>query len=279
MDNKKLSTTCSLCKQNFPPEDMQDMALLPANLIHHYEEWFGKPLEVQVDSEQSKAIVCYNCFVRYSGTQHTTQLDILSNSWDKYAIKDDLLSLALIHGRKLSYLMRFAGAIRLHEESVAEHSYWVTLISYAISQKYFKDIPINTQNLFITAMFHDWSEIITSDVITPLKVQIKKLYDQIEDNIVASLEKKIGIDNLSSLMSDFNNLTSVEGAIVAIADKISCYLYIREEALLGNQNFRKGVLAKVENDLFDMVGKIKLPSDQVAIFEQAIEEIIKTIED
>jgi 5'-deoxynucleotidase YfbR-like HD superfamily hydrolase len=262
---------CEICKNFILKEDTQELQLFPINILHQYHKWFGKELDVGEDlhSQNNKAIVCYNCATRYVNTQSSVQLNIMNNYWDKLSIKDDLFSILLLHGRKLSYLMRFAGSIKIHEESVAEHSYWTTLLAFSIWQNYFKDKKISLEDLFLTAMFHDWSEIITSDIIDPLKIKIKELYNKVEDKIIIELSEKINLSNLQTLMDEFNKKSTLTGIIVSFADKLSCYLYINEECKLGNQNFRENLVEKIEGQLHTIVENITLGED--------IKEIFKTI--
>ena len=86
-------------------------------------------------------------------------------------------------------------------ESVAEHSYIVSIIAHAlalISREVFNNGEINPERVAIIALFHDSTEIFTGDMPTPVKYlndDIKQIYSKIEqtaaEKLISSLPESL----------------------------------------------------------------------------------------
>jgi 5'-deoxynucleotidase len=160
----------------------------------------------------------------------------------------------------MNYMVRFGSEVNANPESLAEHSYMVLMLAIQIAKQY--QLDIGFERLVSIAMLHDVSEIMTSDIPTPLKnTAVKKESDELENDAVDIIKDKwqLWIGDLESY--NYKDLDNLESRIVKAADYISAIVYAVEEAYIGNKsmavvrdrsmvNFRKWVRLDWEREIF-----------------------------
>lgn len=167
------------------------------------------------------------------------------------------LSEYLLDIDNLRSITRFQTAPRNARETVAEHSFYVT----AIVLKLHDYFDFNVEVALKTALMHDYSEVYISDVPHTIKAANKELAIALE---VA--EAKINKDKLSDTyaqyIDEFNNCSTAEGCMVALADVLSVLMYSRYEVKLGNKEYMREVYHrsfKRVNDVLKKAEKYLLP--------------------
>ena len=153
---------------------------------------------------------------------------------------------------KLRNIIRYQTAPRNKSESVAEHSFFVA--SYVL--KLYEYYEFDLQKALSLALLHDYSEVYISDVPHPIKAQNPELNKALED-----AEDKVNRQRLSDTVADwlqeFNNKSSVEGKICALADILSVVTYSKYEADLGNKDYMLQVYNGVKKRYVNCVNMLK----------------------
>ncbi|MCG7844155.1 MAG: HD domain-containing protein [Methanomassiliicoccales archaeon] len=91
---------------------------------------------------------------------------------------------------QLRYQQRWARAPRIPRTSVLGHMLMVAVMSYLCSLR-IKAGPKRTVNNFYTALFHDLPEVLTKDIITPVKKSVGGLEELIADYEEQEVEEKL----------------------------------------------------------------------------------------
>ena len=129
----------------------------------------------------------------------------------------------------LRNLIRYQNVHRQVGESVAEHSWYVSVFVLKLREYY----NFNLEIALKTALIHDIMESKISDVPHNIKEQNPNLAEAIEkaeDNVTASILS----DEALGLMKHFNNGSSPEGLACQLADVLSVVLYANAELRSGN---------------------------------------------
>lgn len=157
---------------------------------------------------------------------------------------------------KMKYIKRWGLMRNTREENIQEHSLQVAMVAHALAS--IKNALFgggaDVGRVLELAVFHEASEVITGDLVTPIKyfnVEIRKAYKQIE----AVANKKL-LDMLpgelkpvyAPLLSGERTELENEWRIVKQADKLCAYLKCIEELKAGNGEFERAK-EKIKADL------------------------------
>jgi putative hydrolase of HD superfamily len=114
------------------------------------------------------------------------------------------------------------------KESVAEHSFRMTVIGYLLS---FREPKANAMRTTLMCLFHDLHEARTGD-----HNYVNKRYVRVdEDRAVQDLAKGLPMrDELLSLTRDFAEGKSIEARLSRDADQLDLILSLKEQQDLGN---------------------------------------------
>lgn len=168
-------------------------------------------------------------------------------------------------------------------ESVAEHSYVVSVIAHAlalVSREIFNNSDINPERIATIALFHDATEIFTGDMPTPVKYlndDIKQIYSKIEQNAADKLLVSLP-DCLKDEYKFALNSTENEYRFVKAADSLSALIKCLEEESCSNREFlvaKKQILEKLE--AMKMVEVDYFLENFIKSFELSLDEIDITI--
>ncbi len=91
---------------------------------------------------------------------------------------------------ELRYQVRWAGVHRIPKTSVLSHSLFVAQLAYLFSLAV-SACPNRIYNNFFTGLFHDLPEVLTRDIISPIKRSIEGLKDLLGDYEKQQMEKII----------------------------------------------------------------------------------------
>jgi len=140
---------------------------------------------------------------------------------------------------RLRYVKRFSICPRVHEESVAEHSYFVAFISMMIAEDLVASgVEVDIKTLLCRALLHDLDEVFSGDFIRMFKHDNPEVKDAIEKTTIKMMQ------NFTQEYPAGKNLLHYwstakdddrEGSILAYADFLSVVSYIWQEVNAGNR--------------------------------------------
>ena len=127
----------------------------------------------------------------------------------------------------LEKLIRLPGKFKYFEHNVAAHSFKVTKIAqYMATVEEYHGNKIDWKSLYEKSLNHDFAEVFTGDIKTPVKYaskELKHLFSQVEEEMVDTFIKEeiptqyqhVYRERLQEGKDD-----SLEGQILSVADKI-----------------------------------------------------------
>ena len=133
----------------------------------------------------------------------------------------------------LKKIIRYNHRPRLQDESVAEHSFFVSIICLKIMAKIDVNKEVQRKVLIMSAL-HDTAESMTSDI----PHDVKKRYPDME-RMLNRIEKEYYEDNWSAYLEDMKAIDhdgQLAMAIVKLADAYSVYQWSINERELGSRS-------------------------------------------
>jgi putative hydrolase of HD superfamily len=124
---------------------------------------------------------------------------------------------------QLRFQARWAHLHRIPKTSVLGHSLYVAILSYLFSLE-IKACPRRAVNNFLTGLFHDLPEVLTRDIISPVKRSVEGLSDLIKGYEKEMLDKEVyGLlpegwhaDFRMFAEHEFENFVTVDGEVLQI---------------------------------------------------------------
>ncbi len=143
--------------------------------------------------------------------------------------------------RSAAHIKRYHTTPMFAQESVAEHSHFVAMITRIICHALeHAGHPVDTLRAVDLAMIHDYEEAISGDIISTFKHSepeltdlLQRLTDKAIDQVFEGLP-----DDLGGYYIDLwrgHNAGSVEGQIVSVADKLAGLAFSHEQLRMGNE--------------------------------------------
>ena len=156
----------------------------------------------------------------------------------------------LLNQRALSHIDRYDKTPKIGTNSVAEHSFYITLYGMFIGDMISatEGIQINKELLIRKLLLHDNEERITGDIIFTTHTENKALGEELERVRCRiadeELFKDIVFDRQTQELADYYIMlfktakdNSIEGLIVDFTDKFEILMYALEQRKLGNRHF------------------------------------------
>lgn len=167
--------------------------------------------------------------------------------------------------RSAAHIKRYHTTPMFTQESVAEHSHFVAMITRIICHELERAAqPVDTLRAVDLAMIHDYEEAISGDIISTFKHSDPELTGLLErlagkaiDEVFEDLPPALGSYYID-LWRTHN--ASIEGEIVAVADKLAGLAFTQEQLRMGNQYMEpiyhrfQAVLRAVPYPWWDLVG-------------------------
>ena len=159
---------------------------------------------------------------------------------------------------RIKYIPRWSLMRQSRPEYVAEHSAEVMQLAHTLAlignTKFGKSY--NVENIVLSALYHDISEILTGDMPTPVKYKdeaLKTAYKVMEEHANLQLIETLDPDICPFIAPHITleSLTSEEVAILKGADKLSALIKCIEESRSGNDEF-ESAFCSIENSLIQM---------------------------
>lgn len=162
---------------------------------------------------------------------------------------------------RMKYIRRWGLMASSREENVQEHSLQVAMFVHglALLENKFYNGQFDPEHLMALAVYHETAEVITGDLVTPIKYYneemrsvYKKIEKQAEERMLEMLPEE--------LQEDFRPLVQPkdeqERALLKAADTLASYTKCLEELRLGNREFEKAknaIQKKLEASPFQSV--------------------------
>ncbi len=142
----------------------------------------------------------------------------------------------MIDLRELMYRRRWAICRTVKDQSVAEHSYFVTIYAHQIAtwlnatNRVEKQVCV--EHVVYMALVHDWEESFTGDIPGPVKHKIAKT--GYSEYLEKGVEDRFSGYSLISFYGDHRD-DYTENRILKIANLIDEVCYLTEERRMGNR--------------------------------------------
>lgn len=118
------------------------------------------------------------------------------------------------------------------KQSVAEHSYRMTLIAFILANLVEKDEPVDLKKLLLMCLIHDFPEARTSDLNYVNKryvfVNEKKVIEEIKQSYPCG-------ETIEHLIKEYNDRATLESKLAHDADQLELLLFLKKEYELGNK--------------------------------------------
>lgn len=142
---------------------------------------------------------------------------------------------------RLRFVQRYNRYPRTHNESVAEHMYFVSLFSMLIARELCIEskMKINWHFLMSACLLHDADEAVMGDIDGPLKQRypaLKQILDECGMVTMTTILGKCDATRVDEAVDAYIGAKDcgVEGQIIAIADYMSVLQFAAIEMLSGN---------------------------------------------
>ncbi len=155
---------------------------------------------------------------------------------------------------RMKYILRWNLMKNTSSENLQEHSLQVAVLAHAlalIANRLYGG-TVDPEQTATIALFHETSETITGDLVSPIKYfnpEIRDAYQKIEhvakQRLLNMLPNELKDDYRGIL---FPNARSEEYRLVKAADKIGAYIKCLEEIRAGNSEFSRAKV-KIERDI------------------------------
>lgn len=153
----------------------------------------------------------------------------------------------------LSSQIRYNNRIRLKDEDLAQHSYYVCYNIVHVGYEYNIDDKI-VQEAVCRAIFHDMDEQFTSDIPHDCKVEYPELKKMVTEIGYVYMQKRAPF--AIKYFNDYISKDDIATVLVAIGDAISVLQYTNRETSLGNNT---AAMQEISNEVRTRV--IKLLAD------------------
>jgi 5'-deoxynucleotidase len=147
---------------------------------------------------------------------------------------------------RMRFVKRWGLMRNTHVENLQEHSLQVAMLAHALAiiRNTLFAGTVRPERAATLALYHDAAEVITGDVVAPIKhfnPAITEAHRVIEDianeRLRGMLPSELAASFTPLLFPDDSD--AAEWAIVKAADKLTAYLKCLEELRAGNDDFRK----------------------------------------
>lgn len=156
---------------------------------------------------------------------------------------------------KLKHIVRYNTRRHLKDESVAEHSFYVALISLLICEENKFDDKI-TKDAVIKALLHDMPEIELNDITHDAKEKLKIR------NYLKKYEDEYFRDNFPEYAALMIHNKGIASTVVEIADAMSVLQYTDNEQQMGNvdsdiEDIRQNSISRIEYNINKLNSQLK----------------------
>lgn len=152
----------------------------------------------------------------------------------------------------LCFIKRYSVIPRLHEESIAEHSFFVS----SIVIKLYDDYEFDLGEALIMAVTHDWTESYTDDITIATKRAFPVIAKAV-NRAELSIAKKEFSGIVYNAWKSYKESATVEAKIVKYADTLQVIQYAQNEVNMGNDGYMQSVLADAHIRSYKLEAELK----------------------
>ena len=162
----------------------------------------------------------------------------------------NLASIFFTANKRLSSIIRYNTTLKIRNESVAEHSYFVAF--YAMMLADFIE-GINKQRVLELCLIHDYEESLSGDIPHYLKMEYPEMNNALETMNKEIMNRLLYKDEYYiKLWEESRGDSTLEAKLLLFCDKLSCLIYAREEVSMGNK-YMKDILDRVYVMMINMI--------------------------
>ncbi len=168
---------------------------------------------------------------------------------------------------RMKYINRWALMKNTSNENLCEHSFEVAIIAHALciigNERLSRNYDADKASVF--ALYHDFTEIITGDMPTPIKYKndtLKTAYKNIERETAQSLVEYLPNDLKGEYEKIMLDIPDELKPIIKAADKISALIKCTEEMKMGNNEFKTA-----KQSTYEAIKKMNLPEANMFLDE------------
>ena len=166
---------------------------------------------------------------------------------------------------QLRFQIRWSHLHRVPKTSVLGHMLIVAMISYVLSLQS-KTSPETCVNNYFTGLFHDLPEVLTRDIINPVKGSVEGLRDLIKEYEKQEMERKIykllpeaWHEQMRMYTEDeFVDLKDREGKLVKAVDRLTAFIevYLSEKNGIQNEDLESAKFSLLEEFKGEIIADI-----------------------
>lgn len=155
----------------------------------------------------------------------------------------------------LSSQIRYNNRIRIKNEDLAQHSFYVAYNILQVGYDYKIEKSI-VQEAVCRAIFHDLDEMFTSDIPHDCKVEFPELKEMVKNIGLEYIKKKASF--ATQYFLDYSEKEDLANLLVDIGDAISVLQYSNREISLGNGTKQMHeIMDEVTNRLYNLFEKLE----------------------
>ena len=180
---------------------------------------------------------------------------------------------------RMKYISRWSLMRNTRTENVAEHSYYVSVLSHALAV-IARDVfgkSVDPGRVAAAALYHDMPEILTGDLPTPIKyygADIKHAYKEIEKEASTRLLSSLTNDMKPGISAAANDDDNLVKTLVKAADKLDAYIKCIEEISAGNNDFKTALIqTKQALDSMDIPEVKYFTDNYLKAFSMTVDEL------
>ena len=167
----------------------------------------------------------------------------------------------------------YEGFKRNDVDSVASHSYLVSVFSYLLARELRKEgVDIDPDKTLKIALFHDAGETITGDIGTMAKELARSTFNHIEKKAFTILMRNVSdLDEVQLYLDEYQALETLESQLVKVCDLLDALLQAQSNGSVNTTSLKKNIFymsrTKIKNKyLRDLLSKaIYLISDRMLL--------------
>lgn len=153
---------------------------------------------------------------------------------------------------RLSLFKRYRDTPTIAQESIAEHQYFVSLITKILCDKYGVPDDVKLRALEI-ALIHDCAESMSDDFTYSMKYEngadkFRDALEVVEEGIMHEIAENLHYNDLEERYNEYKGRETLPARIVKLADWYSVLLFCRTEISRGNnisiKKIYEGALAR-----------------------------------
>lgn len=132
---------------------------------------------------------------------------------------------------RLKYIIRYSNYMRITNEDVAQHSYFVSCLCIKLYEEY---PQADLGHMLLMATIHDWAEVEIDDIAHNVKREYPAVGKALKSAELKVMRKQFP-GHIVDSYTEYEKQETLESQIVKLADIMQCIQYLGAEMDLGNK--------------------------------------------